>query len=91
MDSAIKTSSSASRDGKMSLDTMQIYDDVARLERELGVDRKMTNYNVLQRRHDPSEKEVFIIDFGTDEVKYANFPLPSLFVCFFFFFFKKKK
>lgn len=59
----------SSRDAKMSLDTMQIYDDVAALEKELGMDRKMTSYVAVQRRHDPTERDVFIIDFGTDEIK----------------------
>jgi hypothetical protein len=74
LDTPIKVgSSSASRDAKMSMDTMQIYDDVAALERELGMERKQTMKSAIQRRHDPTDRDVFIIDFGTDEIKFVVF------------------
>ena len=45
LDTPIKVASSglpASRSAKMSIDTIQLYDDVARLEKELGLERKQT-------------------------------------------------
>lgn len=45
LDTPIKVASAglpASRSAKMSIDTIQLYDDVARLEKELGLERKQT-------------------------------------------------
>ncbi len=60
-----------SMDAGKAMDTVQIYDNVAALERELGIGKKSIAVTLKQRDYDAVDRDVFILDLGTDSIKYG--------------------